>query len=48
MARKAGYDGLQFDRVGKKEFAQYVSAVQSCADKNYAPMIQFIRAIFPD
>lgn len=48
MSRKAGYDGLKFEKVGKKEFEKYVVAVQSCANKEYDKMIEFITSIFPD
>jgi len=48
MARKSGYDALQFDRVGKKAFEFYVSAVQKSAEKDYELMIAFIRSVFPD
>ena len=47
MSRKAGYDGLQFEKIGKKEFEKYVAAVQSCANKDYTKMVEFIRSIFP-
>ena len=47
MSRKAGYGSLKFEKVGKKEFEKYVSAVQSCAGKDYAKMIKFIGSIFP-
>jgi hypothetical protein len=48
MSRKAGYDGLMFEKIGKKEFEKYVVAVQSCANKDYEKMIEFITSIFPD
>lgn len=48
MCRKAGYDGLMFEKIGKKEFEKYVVAVQSCANKDYEKMIEFITSIFPD
>ena len=47
MCRKAGYDGLMFEKIGKKEFEKYVAAVQSCANKDYKKMIEFITSIFP-
>jgi len=47
MSRKAGYDALHFDKVGQQEFEFYVSAVQQSAEKNYQPMIAFIRSVFP-
>ncbi len=47
MSRKAGYDGLMFEKIGKKEFEKYVLAVQSCANKDYTPMVEFIKSIFP-
>jgi hypothetical protein len=48
MCRKQGYHSLQFEKVGKDEFEMYVSAVQKSADKDYAQMIDFIKAIFPE
>jgi cell filamentation protein len=48
MSRKAGYESLKFEKVGKKEFEKYVVAVQSCAKKDYKKMIEFIESIFPD
>jgi len=48
MSRKAGYEGLMFEKVGKKEFEKYVEAVQNCAKKDYSKMIAFIESIFPD
>lgn len=48
MSRKASYDGLMFERIGKKEFEKYVEAVQSCAVKDYSKMVNFITAIFPN
>lgn len=48
MSRKAGFGALHFEKVGKKEFEQYVIAVQSCAKKDYSKMIAFIRSISPD
>ena len=48
MCRKAGFEGLQFDKIGKNEFSQYVIAVQNCAKKDYSKMIGFIETIFPD
>jgi cell filamentation protein len=47
MVRKAGYESLRFEKVGKKEFEEYVKAVQNCANKDYAKMIDFIKSIFP-
>jgi len=47
MVRKAGYEGLMFEKVGKKEFSKYVAAVQDCANKDYNKMIEFIKSIFP-
>lgn len=48
MSRKAGYNGLMFEKIGKKEFEKYVLAVQNCANKEYEKMIEFIASIFPD
>ena len=46
MSRKHGYAPLLFDKVGKKEFEFYVSAIQKAADKEYHQMEQFIELIF--
>jgi cell filamentation protein len=48
MSRKAGYNGLMFEKIGKVEFEKYVIAVQSCANKDYKKMIEFITSIFQD
>ena len=48
MSRKAGYEGLMFEKVGKKEFEKYIVAVQNCANKDYKKMTEFIRSIFPE
>lgn len=48
MSRKAGYESLKFEKVGKKEFEKYVVAVQNCAKNDYKKMIEFIESIFPD
>lgn len=47
MARKFGYNSLQFEKIGEKEFDRYVSAVQKSARKEYDEMIEFIRFVFP-
>jgi cell filamentation protein len=47
MARKQGYKPLLFEKVGKKEFKFYISAVQKSAEKDYSKMEKFITAIFP-
>jgi len=47
MCRKAGYNGLMFEKIGKVEFEKYIVAVQSCANKDYSKMIEFITFIFP-
>jgi cell filamentation protein len=46
MARKQGYQGLNFGRIDDKVFPKYVSAVQSVADKNYLPMEKIVRQLF--
>ena len=48
MARKAGYEPLQFNKVGDDEFKMYVEAVQKSAEKDYSKMIKFIELIFPE
>ena len=35
MYRKAGYEGLLFEKTGKKRLEKYVIAVQNCANKDY-------------
>lgn len=47
MSRKAGYGPLRFERIGDREFDEYVLAVQRAALKDYAPMERVIRAVFP-
>lgn len=47
MLRKAGFEALKFENVGKREFEEYVKAVQNCANKDYSKMIDFIKSIFP-
>jgi len=47
MSRKQGFKALSFDRINEENFADYVLAIQNCAEKNYKPMIEFIRSIFP-
>jgi cell filamentation protein len=46
MARKQGYQSLNFGRIDDKVFPKYVSAVQSVADKNYLPMEKIVRLLF--
>lgn len=48
MARKQGYDPLEFVKINKRKFSYYVLAVQSCASKDYSKMISLIKSIFPD
>lgn len=48
MSRKAGYNGLLFEKIKEKQFENYVLAIQNCATKDYSKMISFIRSIFPD
>ncbi|RDC63988.1 Fic/DOC family protein [Adhaeribacter pallidiroseus] len=48
MTRKQGYPALEFEKVGEEEFEFYIAAVQKAAEKDYSPMIAFIKAIFPD
>lgn len=47
MSRKQGYESLEFEKVGEKEFEFYVSAVQKSAGKDYSLMVEFISSIFP-
>ena len=47
MSRKQGYNALKFELITEKEFDNYVLAVQSSADKNYAKMEKIISFIFP-
>ena len=46
MCRKEGYDSLQFDKIGEKEFEGYIQAVQKSAEKDYGKMTEFIQSIF--
>lgn len=46
MARKQGHKGLNFDKINDEVFKNYVSAVQSVADKNYEPMEKIVKLIF--
>jgi len=46
MCRKEGYDALQFDKIGEKEFEGYIQAVQKSAEKDYGKMTEFIQSIF--
>ena len=46
MARKQGYQGLNFDRIDDKVFPKYVSAVQAVADKDYLPMEKIVKLLF--
>jgi cell filamentation protein len=48
MARKQGYEALLFENINKDNFDQYVKAIQEAANKNYEPMKEIIRLIFPD
>ena len=48
MSRKQGFNSLQFEKVGTKEFEFYVAAVQKSAEKDYDKMIEFIKLIFPN
>jgi cell filamentation protein len=46
MARKQGFQGLNFDKIDDKVFPKYVSAVQAVSDKNYLPMGKIIKLLF--
>ena len=46
MARKQGHEGLNFDKIDKKVFTQYVSAVQAVADKDHSKMGNIIKLLF--
>ncbi|HZV71026.1 MAG TPA: Fic family protein [Saprospiraceae bacterium] len=47
MSRKGGHGPLNFEKIGKKEFKEYVTAIQKAAGKEYTEMIEFTRSIFP-
>jgi len=47
MARRQGYNSLDFSEIAGKKFQEYVFAIQMAADKNYVGMINFIGRIFP-
>jgi len=46
MAVKQGYDFLGFYKITKRQFTDYIKAVQSAADENYNPMVKIIETIF--
>jgi cell filamentation protein len=46
MARKQGYEGLNFDKIDDKVFPRYASAVQAVAEKDYSKMEKIIRLLF--
>ena len=48
MCRKQGYGSLLFEKIGEKEFEQYIIAVQKCSEKDYTKMQEFIKLIFPN
>jgi cell filamentation protein len=48
MARKEGYDALQFEKINQENFDTYVKAIQKSAEKDYRMMISLISTIFPD
>jgi len=48
MARKQGYDCLNFDKITSDIFKEYVHAVHASANKEYKKMEQIIALIFPD
>ncbi|MBX2904773.1 MAG: Fic family protein [Taibaiella sp.] len=47
MARQQGFGSLNFSEIAGTKFQEYVHAIQNAAHKNYTPMIEFIREIFP-
>lgn len=47
MARKAGYDGLRFERIDDAVFDRYVAAVHRAAAQEYEAMEEIIRLVFP-
>lgn len=47
MVRKAGYDGLQFERIDERVFEEYIAAVHQAASQKYEAMEGIIRLIFP-
>jgi cell filamentation protein len=48
MAQKQGYGKLQWERIGRVRFDEYVQAVQQAALNNRPPMEDIIRSVFPD
>lgn len=46
MARKQGFEALEFGKISKKDNNKYILAVQRCAAKDYGKMIELIGSIF--
>jgi len=47
MVRKQGLDALDFGKISERIFPKYILAIQKCADRDYARMIDLITSIFP-
>jgi cell filamentation protein len=47
MARKQGFDALEFGKIKEAQHAIYISAIQHCASKDYGRIIELIQSIFP-
>ena len=47
MARKQGFNALEFGKIRKSVYPDYIIAVQNCGAKDYRKMIELIGSIFP-
>ena len=42
---KSGFDRFKFEKITEKRMPEYITAVQTAADKNYKPMIRLFRSL---
>ncbi len=45
IALKSGFDRFNFEKITEKRMPEYITAVQTAADKNYKPMIRLFRSL---
>lgn len=45
IALKRGFERFNFEMIIDKQMAEYISAVQAAADKNYKPMTRLFRSL---
>jgi cell filamentation protein len=45
IALKSGFERFNFEKIDEKKMPDYISAVQSAADKNYKPMITLFKSL---